>query len=352
MANRAVSLGMKMCFMIHRSRLTPPALFIALLSFSSVSRGQQPSDAPHAIVQKIAYEAGWYVGSSTGGGGSLVEGNENQATQRAKASIYVADPVGSKPRWIDEGEYPTWSRDGARLAYCTTIGPNYGQIRIANADGKGKRQLTHLKTGACFPEWSPDGKEIVITLFETGSSSIAVVDENGTLLRSLGPGSEAHWSPDGKQILILRPMPHSQNGSSIWIMRADGSDAREALEDSSHSVEANWLPDGKGIIFASERERLAAIYTADLDGKNVRRVVSNPSMDLLRPVESPDGGSIVMDASTPTGSVNLRLTVLQMDASTHNARVLVPAGNHFSVFWRQEGDGNAQNAEKKAPPAP
>jgi dipeptidyl aminopeptidase/acylaminoacyl peptidase len=343
---------MKMRFMIHRSKLMLPALLIALLSCSPVSRGQQPSDATHAIVQKIAYEAGWYVGSSTGGGGSLVEGNENQATQRAKASIYVADPVGSKPRWIDEGEYPTWSQDGARLAYCTTIGPNYGQIRIANADGKGKRQLTHLKTGACFPDWSPDGKEIAITLFETGSTSVAVVDENGTLLRSLGPGSEAHWSPDGKQILILRPMPRSQNGSSIWIMRADGSDAKEVLEDSSHAVEANWLPDGKGIVFASERDRLAAIYAADLEGKNVRRVVSDPSMNLLRPVESPDGGSIVMDASTPAGSVNLRLTVLQMDARTHNAKVLVPAGDHFSVFWGKAAEANQDKAEKKTPPAP
>ena len=332
--------------MIHRRRLMFPALLAPLLLFFSIARGQQPSGAQHSTIQKIAFEANWYVGSSTGGGGSLVEGNENEANQRAKANIYVKDALESKPRWIDEGEFPTWSPDGSRLAYCTTIGPNYGQIHIANADGKGKRQLTHLKTGACFPEWSPDGKEIAITLYDANSTSLAVVDENGALLRNLGPGSDAHWSPDGKQLLFLRPLPHTRIGSSIWIMRADGSEAREILEDSSHAVQTNWLPNGAGILFASERGGFSAIYAVDLEGKNVRKIAVDPSMNLFRPAESPDGNSLVVDTATPPESAVRRVSVVEIEARAHTARMLVAVGDHCSVFWGQVGEANSPKAGK------
>ena len=338
--------------MIHRRRLMLPGLLAPLLLFSSISRGQQPSDAQHSIIRKIAFEANWYVGSSTGGGGSQVEGNANEADQRAKGSIYVKDPFESKPRWIDEGEFPTWSPDGSRLAYCTTIGPNYGQIHIANADGKRKRQLTHLKTGACSPEWSPDGKEIAITVFEGTSTSLAIVDESGALLRNLGPGSDAHWSPDGKQLLFLRPLPHTKIGSSIWVMRADGSEAREILEDSSHTVQTNWLPNGTGILFASERGGLSAIYSVDLEGKNVRKIAADASMNWFRPAESPDGNSLVVDTATPSESAVRRVSVVEIDARAHTAKMLVAMGDHCSVFWGPAGEENSPKAEKKTPPAP
>jgi Tol biopolymer transport system component len=338
--------------MIHRRSLMLQGLLAPLLLFSSISRGQQPSDAQHSIIRKIAFEANWYVGSSTGGGGSQVEGNANEADQRAKANIYVKDPFESKPRWIDEGEFPTWSPDGSRLAYCTTIGPNYGQIHIANADGKRKRQLTHLKTGACFPEWSPDGKEIAITLFEAISTSLAIVDESGALLRNLGPGSDAHWSPDGKQLLFLRPLPHTKIGSSIWVMRADGSEAREILEDSSHTVQTNWLPNGAGILFASERGGLSAIYSVDLEGKNVRKIAADASMNWFRPAESPDGNSLVVDTATPSESAVRRVSVVEIDARAHTAKMLVAMGDHCSVFWGPAREANSPKAEKKTPPAP
>jgi Tol biopolymer transport system component len=337
---------------IRQSVLALPAFLIALLFFSSVSRAQQPGDAQHSIIQKIAYEAKWYLGSSSGGGGSLVEGNENQAGQRTKSNLYVRDPLESKPRWIDEGEFPAWSPDGSRLAYCTTIGPNFGQIRIVNADGKGKRLATHLKDGACFPDWSPDGKEIAITLFEAASTSLAIVDENGTLVRNLGPGSEAHWSPDGKQILFLRPRPMTKTGGSIWIMRADGSGAKEVLEDSSLVVQANWLPSGAGILFVSERDGLAAIYSADLDGKNVRRIAADSSVSLIRPAESPDGSSLVVEADSPPDSPSKRISVVQIDTHTHATKLLVGTGDHCSVFWGHVGEANAKASEKKTPPTP
>ena len=304
----------------------------------------------HSSIEKLAFEGGWHFDAGAGSANSLVEGVANGASEAIRSNIYVRDPFESQPRSIAEGEFPTWSPDGSRLAYCTRDGAFYGQIRIVNANGKGSRQLTHLKSGACFPEWSPKGNEIAITLIDVEGTStrLAIVDENGMLLRELGVGRAAHWSPDGKQLVFLRPLSHLRQGSSIWIMGADGSGAKEILEDSSRAVQAGWLPDGAGILFSSERDGSAAAFTVDLDGKNVRKLGADPLMNWFHPVLSPDGKSLIVEAATQADAAVKRVSVVQIDANTHRAKMLA-IGNHFSVLWEQTAEPKAQKAEKNPP---
>jgi Tol biopolymer transport system component len=330
MRNRSARLSDIWCCMFFTPCLTFLVLAGALFPLSTVSQAQSPSEPQHSSIQKLAFEAGGYLNAGVGGASSKVEGVANGVLGPIRSNIYVRDPLESQPRWVAEGEYPTWSPDGSRLAYCTMDEGNYGQIRIVNATGKGGRQLTHLKSGACYPEWSPDGKEIAITLIKGFSSSVAIINEDGTLLRDLGPGRMAHWSPDGKWLVIMRPLSSSQQFGSIWIMRADGSDAREILRDGSHGVQANWLPDGKGILFTSQRDGLSAAFTVDLDGKNVRKLGADPVTEWFQPVLSPDGRSLIVEAVNNASTT--RVSVLQIDASTRSARMLA-YGVHFSVLW-------------------
>jgi Tol biopolymer transport system component len=336
-----------MHLIVPRPGLALLVLVVHLSLLSSISLGQLPSDPQHSGIQKLAFEAGWYLPAGAGSAYSLVESVANGASAPIRSSIYVRDPFESQPRSIAEGEFPTWSPDGSRLAYCTRDGAFYGQIRIVDANGKGSRQLTHLKSGACFPEWSPEGNEIAITLIEATSTRLAIVDENGTLLRELGVGRTAHWSPDGKQLVFLRPLSHLRQGSSIWIMGADGSGAKEILEDGSRVVQAGWLPDGAGILFSSERDGPAAAFTVDLDGKNVRKLGADPLMNWFHPVLSPDGKSLLVEAATLPDAAVRRVSVVQIDADTRRAKMLA-IGNHFSVLWEQTGP-KAQKAGKNPP---
>ena len=80
--------------------------------------------------------------------------------------IYEMDADGSHVRRLSdvEGEYPTWSPDGAEIAFASYVGgttsfgdPDY-DIFVMNADGSGERNITSDPDAYdMYPTWSPDG---------------------------------------------------------------------------------------------------------------------------------------------------------------------------------------------------
>ena len=60
----------------------------------------------------------------------------------------------------------------------------------------------------------------------------------------------AAWSPDGNLIAVVRRDLSVTRGDQIWIMNADGSDARILTNDADalHGS-LNWSPDGKYLLY-------------------------------------------------------------------------------------------------------
>jgi len=319
---------------------------VFLLVFTACSSAQAPTDPGPSSIRKIAFEsAAGYSGGGTGGSRSGVE-SSSQLLEPLKSDIYVRDPIESKPRWIAEGEFPAWSPDGSRLVYCVRAEGEYGQIRIVNADGKRDRQLTHLKSGTCFTEWSPDGKQIAITLTNGVWSRIAIIDENGNLVRDLGDGREAHWSPDGRWLVVVRSLPKSKRGGSIWIIGSDGSGERKILEDASNVLQASWLPNGQGILFTSARNGWSGIFRVGLhEEDDVLKVGSDPLLEWYRPVLSPDGRVLIVETETRADSSVHRMSILEINGATHQARMLA-VGRHLSILWSQTLSQEPQNVQK------
>jgi Tol biopolymer transport system component len=124
------------------------------------------------------------------------------------------DADGSNVRHLSDtwGEYPAWSPDGSRIAFASSIGgttpfgdPDY-DVFVMNADGSDEVNLTHspdINEG--YPTWSPDG------------AWIAFESTRGT--------------PHD---------PERQSDEDVWVMRADGSDARNLTSD---LVRQNKFPD-------------------------------------------------------------------------------------------------------------
>lgn len=111
---------------------------------------------------------------------------------------------------------PSWSPDGSQLAGRCYAGGTHSQICILNRDGTGIRYLTSdVSFSSIDPSWSPDGTRIVFTQ-QTGQGMIAVVNADGSGLRTLTYGTGASWSPDNTQIVFT-------GDRGLYTIKVDGT---------------------------------------------------------------------------------------------------------------------------------
>lgn len=111
---------------------------------------------------------------------------------------------------LGSGSDAVLSPDGRRIAFDLD-----GDIYTMNADGSGRRNLTHTAAEDDFPVWSPDGALIAFESIQGDVREIHVVraDGSGTWPLTLGragdmrAGSTATrpvWSPDGQWLMFVR----------------------------------------------------------------------------------------------------------------------------------------------------
>ncbi len=115
---------------------------------------------------------------------------------------------------------PSWSPDGAWIAFASSGPEEYPGIWAMRANGSQRRQL--VRSGAA-PAWSPDGSRIA---FHAPLAQIEFVSPNGELLSprppfrtgaSVGINGPPVWSPDGKKIAM------STRRYGTYVMNADGT---------------------------------------------------------------------------------------------------------------------------------
>ncbi len=200
---------------------------------------------------------------------------------------------------------PSWSADGAYLAFLAQEdGRNYS-ISTARADG------TELRQALVLPEpesllkphrllWSPDGEHLALVMFdeqvaissfypdvndpialdESGRIYIARVDGKGQtrILPAHGPWwnpSLVSWSPDGSELLLV-------SRRQVFLIRPDGGELRRLGVGPQHLFSAfagsqwhnvAWSPDGARIALYDAGPRsvdFLGIFTVVPDGSDPR----------------------------------------------------------------------------------
>ncbi len=218
--------------------------------------------------------------------------------------VWVAEAGGLYPL-TQGGRYwgqPDWSPDGGHVALIGW-GQNATDLFILDADGSGLRQLTRSQQRRLAdndwifsPRWSPDGQTIAFLsdrstfypmlwiMRADGANARALVQPRG----GLDAVDTFAWSPDGTQIAATR---FDNVTSQIQIMDVGAPTRTRALtNEPGGAFDPSWSPDGSQIAYAAREGRRTVIKVVDAQGGPPTTVVQT---DLARSPEwSPSGTAL------------------------------------------------------------
>ncbi len=249
-----------------------------------------------------------------------------------------------------------------QIAYVSSKSGNK-EIWVMDYDGANQHQLTHLKSIALTPRWSPDATRIAFTcfvpyrgitspqicLFSTASSRMI------SFPRFRGTNSSPAWSPDGNQLAFMS----SQNGDpDIYVCDADGSHLQKITFTAGVSTSPVWNPKtGKQIIFVSDRGGEPVLYLANSDGTSVQKFDMPDMGYVIDPSWSPNGQLLAFSWRRPSGNfdiyvmdiVSRQLVELTRDEGRNERPSWAPDGRHLTFestrtgkrqIWSMLADGS------------
>ncbi|MHC1784941.1 MAG: hypothetical protein AB9891_19685 [Anaerolineaceae bacterium] len=222
------------------------------------------------------------------------------------------------------------------------------QLHILDLDSG---EIHLLDTGfdnVVFPRWSPDGQKILFTV--TDVWNLYTIRSDGSELTQVTDfrSNNADWSPNGTGIVFQSDHAgEPENTPDIYTMNLDGSGLTKIVDDLPIAdFGPRWSKDGNQITFLSTKTGHPEVYLIDPDGSNRTQVTDGGSTIISQEI-SPDGSLIVF--SYPQGKVFTDLYTVDIsgvvdsvvrltsDASLKDAPAWTPDGQKIVYFGNKGG---------------
>jgi hypothetical protein len=298
-------------------------------------------------------------GSTPGKSGTLV------FQTASGGAIYAVNADGSNLRYLTEGMDPALSPDGSQVAFTRwtdTQHGAFGSLWVTNLDGTGERVILDDVRQPKSPVWSPDGKQVAISMQQGGRlapeakcarelpSEPLLADEEGNYFRV-----KVEIEPDGEvEVKICYTLlAHPQ-----WRLRTVNvaTGASEDVPSDLYSYAPTWDPANDWhLVYDGEM----GLVNLDIN-RDATWALTDDTHDHT-PVFSPDGARIVVSywqhdhwdihVMNPDGSGRARLTETPL-------RVLVDqsiAGqesrswNNVAATWSPDGSQIAFLTDRNGP---
>jgi TolB protein len=233
----------------------------------------------------------------------------------------------------------TWSPDFTTIVFRAVQNITI-DLYATNLAGDQRRQLTGTGRNNRSPAFSPDGRWLAFTSQRDGNPEIYVMStacldtetrcldtETHRLTNNRFADEQAAWSPDSNHIVF---QSNRDGDAEIYTMKADGSDQHRLTFSPSSELAPNWSPDGRLIAFMSDRDINDELYVMNTDGSNLVRLTNTPEYEFT-PQWSPDGKQILFQRAVRGG--DFETYVMDADGS-HVQRLTTVSMFLQNPVWR------------------
>ena len=187
----------------------------------------------------------------------LAQGDTTKADTAKKPVVADLGPMRTIEFDTDEG---TWmnldvSRDGKTIVF-ELLGDIY-TVPVTGGDA------TLLAGGRAWdrqPRFSPDGQWIAYASDKDGTSNLWIMRADGSDAKQLTKEafsvvSQPVWAPDGRYILVRKQVDNLMTfySTELWLVHRDGGSGMKLTESTKYAnpTDASFTPDGRFIYFAS-----------------------------------------------------------------------------------------------------
>ena len=284
--------------------------------------------------------------------GTLLVVASTPATRRSSAAPHVSPN-------------PVRGRHNGKIVFISDRHYKGLSVWSMNPDGSSPTRLTDDKSRTqklpdfspvydSSPVWSPDGTKIAFISNRDYLFSLYVMNADGSNARLLAdrplePAGPA-WSPDGEKIAFTSGtgfgVGMSRPSADIYVLNVDGSGVTQLTRDAGANGGPSWSPDGKQIAFVSDRgDGKARIWIMNADGSNPRILPNSQNTNSegflgSQPAWSPDGTKILFtayDACENQGAVSIYVTNADGGKSQRLTKDSNGCGWYSSPKWSPDG---------------
>jgi LysM repeat protein len=256
-----------------------------------------------------------------------------------KYELFLSRTDGSGRNLIGQGfRQPQFRQDGNMLAVNGDGAPNFEHLVRLNTGGGDVLEVSN-HTEDSFPTWSPDGAIVAYSSSSWGDgiTRLGIVHDLFGKLQDWIPagtteiqGDYPFWLADGRVVYSGCDFMAGGGSCGLYYVGAGGGNYRKLTDHHSDTAPAGH---GKQVAFMSSRDGNWEVYAVNMDGGGVKRLTNNTSQDGL-PTWSPDGRSIAF-VSNRSGA----WAIWAMNPDGSNQRKLFDLGGGYgsgAYEWTRE----------------